>query len=60
MQFSIEHDLTIYNDNKQTIRFLTSKIPRIETKLRHIDITQCWLRESVQNDQIKIGYIPIV
>ena len=35
MQFSIEHDLIIYNDNKQTICLLTSKIFRIETKFRH-------------------------
>ena len=43
-------------DNRQTIRLLTSEIFRLETKLRHIDIAQCWLRQEIQNDNIDVAY----
>lgn len=58
LRFDMGHPLTIYNDNRQTLRLLKSEIPRIETKLRHIDISQCWLRQEVQNGQISVDYVP--
>jgi hypothetical protein len=50
--------MIIYNDNLQTIRLLTSEIAKIDTKLRHIDIAQCWLRESVQKGILNVAYLP--
>ena len=58
LRFEVGHDLTMLVDNRQTIRLLTSEIPRLETKLRHIDIAQCWLRQEVQNGHIDVAYLP--
>ncbi len=50
--------MVIHNDNLQTIRLLTSEIAKVDTKLRHVDIAQCWLRQSVQRGLIDVGYLP--
>jgi hypothetical protein len=44
LKFDSNQKIMIYNDNLQTIRFLISKILKIETKLRHVDIAKCWLK----------------
>lgn len=56
--FNTGEDLIIWNDNLQTIRLLNSDIPRLETRLRHVDISQCWLRQEVQLGHINVDYIP--
>jgi hypothetical protein len=38
LQFNLNRDTSIYYDNKQTIRLLTIETPKLETKLKHIDI----------------------
>ena len=38
---------TIYCDNQQTIRLVTSEIPQLTTRLKHVDIRQHWLRQEV-------------
>jgi hypothetical protein len=38
LSFDFNQEITIYNDNLQIIRILTSKIARTNIKLRHIDI----------------------
>ncbi len=50
--------MIIYNDNLQTIPLLISKIAKMNTKLRHVDIAQCWLRQSVQQEKIGVEYLP--
>jgi hypothetical protein len=50
--------MTLYNDNLQTIRLLISEIAKVDTKLRHVDVAQCWLRESVQRGILKVDYLP--
>jgi hypothetical protein len=47
LKFDSNQKIMIYNDNLQTIRLLISEILKIETKLRHVDIAQCWLRQSI-------------
>jgi hypothetical protein len=49
--------MTLYNDNLQTIRLLISEIAKVDTKLRHVDVAQCWLREFVQRDILKMNYL---
>ncbi len=44
LKFDFNQKIIIYNDNLQIIRFLISKILKTETKLRHVDIAQCWLK----------------
>ena len=57
LKFNINHDFIIFNDNRQIIRLLISKISRIETKLRHINIAQCWLRQEIEKGRLMIEYI---
>ncbi len=59
LKFDSNQKIMIYNDNLQTIRLLISKIFKIETKLRHVDIAQCWLRQSVQSDYLSVNYLSI-
>jgi hypothetical protein len=48
LKFNSNQKIIIYNDNFQTIRFFISEIFKIETKFRHVDIAQCWLKQSVR------------
>jgi hypothetical protein len=57
LSFNSDQKMIIYNDNLQTIRLLISKIAKVNTKLRHVDIAQCWLRQSVQQEKIGVGYL---
>ncbi len=59
LKFDSNQKIIIYNDNLQTIRFLISEIFKIETKLRHVDIAQCWLRQSVQSNYFSVNYLSI-
>jgi hypothetical protein len=56
LKFDSNQKIMIYNDNLQTIRFFISKNLKIKTKLRHVDIAQCWLRQSVQSDYFSMNY----
>ncbi len=57
LKFDSNQKIMIYNDNLQTIRLLISEALKIETKLRHVDIAQCWLRQSVQSDYFSVNYL---
>jgi hypothetical protein len=59
LKFDSNQKIMIYNDNLQTIRLFISKILKIEIKLRHVDIAQCWLRQSVQSDYFSMNYLSI-
>jgi hypothetical protein len=45
-------------DNQQTIRLLTTPSIKLATKLKHVDIHKHWLRQEVQEDRLKIEWIP--
>lgn len=59
LQFNPDQDIVICNDNLQIIRILTSEMGKTDTKLRHIDVAQCWLRQSVQRGELCVDYVPI-
>jgi hypothetical protein len=59
LKFDSNQKIMIYNDNLQIINFFISKILKIETKLRHVDIAQCWLRQSIQSDYFSMNYLSI-
>jgi hypothetical protein len=50
--------ITIKCDNTQTIRLVNEDIARLQTKLRHVDIHNHWLRQEVTRKTIKIEYTP--
>ncbi len=57
LKFNSNQKIMIYNDNLQIIRFFISKIFKTETKLRHVNIAQCWLRQSIQSDYFLMNYL---
>jgi hypothetical protein len=57
LKFDSNQKIIIYNDSLQTIRFFISKTFKIETKLRHVDIAQCWLKQSIQSDYFSMNYL---
>jgi hypothetical protein len=59
LKFSSNQKIVIYNDNLQIIHLFISKILKTETKLRHVDIAQCWLRQLIQSDYFSVNYLSI-
>ncbi len=57
LRFNLDQKMIIYNDNLQIIHLLTSEIAKMNIKLRHVDIAQCWLRQSVQQEKINVNYL---
>lgn len=52
-----DKQIIIHCDNKQTIRLVTQKISQLQTKLRHVDIHNHWLRQEIQAGTISVKYI---
>jgi hypothetical protein len=44
-------------DNKQTIDLLTRERSIFQTKLRHVDIHQLWIRQEVQAKRLRIEWL---
>jgi hypothetical protein len=58
IQFDPGHETFIYCDNRQTIRLMDEDEPKLNTKLRHVDIHQHWLRQEVQLGRMQIDWKP--
>ena len=56
MHFHLGHRIKIYNNNCQTVRLLNAETPMIKTALRHVDISQSWLRECIQNEDFDVEW----
>lgn len=48
--------INILCDNQQTIRLVNADITLLQTKLRHVDIHNHWLRQEIQANRIKVSY----
>jgi hypothetical protein len=59
LKFESNQKIMIYNDNLQIIHFFISKIFKTKTKLRHVDIAQCWWKQSIQSDYFSMNYLSI-
>jgi hypothetical protein len=57
VQLDDQH-IRIQCDNKQTIRLVTAETALLQTKLRHIDIHNHWLRQEVSTGRIAVEYTP--
>jgi len=57
INFDPGNERVLYCDNQQTIRLLTSTIPRLKTSVRHVDIHYHWLRQTALSKDINISYI---
>jgi uncharacterized protein YacL (UPF0231 family) len=49
--------IRIHCDNRQTIRLMTEEIARLQTKLRHVDIHNHWLRQEVRDRRIAVEHV---
>lgn len=58
INLKLDHPLVIECDNQQTIRLITPEQPRIKTRLKHIDIHNCWARQAYQRGQFQVTYTP--
>jgi hypothetical protein len=47
----------IYCDNQQTIRLIVSEAGRLNTKLRHVDIQQMWLKQEFKQGSFQVTYL---
>jgi hypothetical protein len=52
------HKVQIDCDNKQTIRLVNAEVARLQTKLRHVDIHNHWIRQEVKDGRIDVQYMP--
>lgn len=58
IKFDTQQPVEIDCDNLQTLRILTKEAVKLDTKLRHIDIHQHWLRQEVQEGRIALKWLP--
>ncbi|KAF7573279.1 hypothetical protein PtrM4_081840 [Pyrenophora tritici-repentis] len=58
-QLNFKTDITpvIYCDNKQTVGIVTKATERLQTKLKHVDIHQLWLRQAVERGEVNVQWI---
>ena len=54
LDFDPGHEYALYYDNAQTVELVNKTAPLINTKLRHVDIYQHWLRERVQDKAFNV------
>lgn len=48
----------LFCDNQQTIRLIVCSEERINTRLRHVDIHNMWLKQEYQKGQFIVTYLP--
>ncbi|KAF7136791.1 hypothetical protein CNMCM5793_006309 [Aspergillus hiratsukae] len=52
------HHIHIFCDNVQTIRLVNEDINRLQTRLRHVDIHNHWLRQEARMGRIRVEHCP--
>jgi hypothetical protein len=50
--------IRIQCDNQQTIKLVNKEVGPLQTKLRHVDIHDHWLRQEAENGTIAVNYVP--
>ena len=53
-----DESIRIQCDNQQTLRLVTKELAVLQTRLRHIDIHNHWLRQEVSQGRISPVYTP--
>lgn len=52
-----QEGVQLWCDNAQTIRLVTKDVATLQTKLRHVDIHNHWLREKVARKEVTVEYV---
>ncbi|EAQ89508.1 hypothetical protein CHGG_06127 [Chaetomium globosum CBS 148.51] len=59
MAIKLDDDVLVLEcDNTNTISLVTKEIAVLQTKLRHVDIHNHWLRQEYQRGKIHVKYVP--
>lgn len=58
MELTLDEPLVIQCDNRMTIRLVTEEDVKLNTRLRHVDIHNHWLREAYKEKKISLTWIP--
>lgn len=58
VHFNPGHQIHLHCDNRQTIRLVCEDSQRLDTKLRHVDVHNHWLRQEVKEHRIKPLWTP--
>jgi hypothetical protein len=56
--FEISHTMTIDCDNERTVALVNLENSRFETKLRHIDIHNHWVRQEARAGRVAVRWVP--
>ena len=54
-----DQGIRIQCDNTQTIRLVNAEVALLQTKLRHVDIHNHWLRQEASSGRIQVEYTPL-
>ena len=57
INLDIEQELTVHCDNLQIVGLMIKDLPKLITKLKHINIHQHWLRQEVANQSLSIQWV---
>ena len=57
IHFNPKEKYSLNYNNQQTIKLITKNKPRLDTKLKSINIHHYWLRQEVQAKQFKIDWL---
>ena len=58
IHFDMDTEVSLYCDNQQTVRAVTADEEKLQTKLKHVDIHSCWLRQEVRHKRVKVEWMP--
>jgi len=58
IRFQTGQNTTIICDNQQTLDLVNRPTPKLSTRLKHVDVHRCWLRQEVQNNHIATKWVP--
>ena len=56
MRLEMDEPLAIQCDNRQTIRLICEESAKLQTKLRHVDIHNHWLRQEHASGRIQVEW----
>jgi hypothetical protein len=58
VKFELEFTPQLWCDNMATVGIVTKREDRLQTKLRHVDTHQMWLRQEVEQKRIQVNWVP--
>jgi len=58
LNFDINHTPFINCNNLQTVRIINKEAQKLVTKVKNVDIEQCWLRQEAQRGTITVKWQP--